>query len=317
MQIQDNPNASSKIAQIQSLIQEIRKDFHKKHPRVIGRVIGKGSYGHIILNQTQDTKNEYVVKKGDVTRNSNTNQLKFYNQILKQKQVHTDYYPTIYTTDEDILNTYIVMEYLDPEKGWKSLHDIYIHNYKHPDNKINLGTYFVIMNTILDHFHEKNIIHNDIKNENIMINIRTRDVKFIDFGCSFTNETCGTDIKILQQGTPLYMLPIDENQDMTEERIMELGKQKDRFALKVCQFCHSFEKEYLYGKGFLLDIPTLIETTIPEVKLYKVLYKWLLKRGPAYGSLQNIIKTEYKKLKHKYEPQRDKFNDMFEEFIKK
>lgn len=310
---QDNPNDSvtqiEQIEQIKSFIQKIRKDFHKKYPRVIG----KGGYGHIILNQTQDTENKYAVKKGDITK-SNINQLEFYDKILRHKQVDRNYYPTIYTTDKDILNTYIVMEYLDPEEGWKTLKDIYIHNYNHKNEKINVEEYFLTISTILDHFHEKNIIHNDIKSENIMINIKTDDVKFIDFGFSFTNKTCGTDIKILQQGTPLYMLPIDEERNMTKERIMELGKQKDRFALKVCEFYQFFEKP------FLLDIPFKINLTsynIPLVLVHQFFYKWLLKRLPSYHLTKNFIITEYNKSKPKYDPQLKKFEEMFAEFIKK
>jgi hypothetical protein len=38
---------------------------------------------------------------------------------------------------------------------------------------------------------------------------------------------------------------------MTEEKIMELGKEKDKFALKVCEFYNFWEKP------FLLNIPQM------------------------------------------------------------
>lgn len=312
-----NPNDSSiKIEQIKSSIQEIQKDFHKKYPRIIG----KGGFGHIILNQTQDTGNKYVVKKADKTKKENTNQLQFYDTILGVRDITKDYYPTIYATDKDILHTYIVMEYLDPNDGWKSLNDIYINNYSDENSeKINVEQYFPIMNDILTHFHEKNIIHNDIKNENIMINIKTNAVKFIDFGFSFTDKTCGRDIKILLKGTPAHMLPINEEPNVTEERIMELGKKKDRFALKVCEFYKFFEKP------FLLDIPLIYTTNFqdfPLAQVYHFFYRSLMKIPPStyninMGLIQRNLKAIYYANKQKYNDQKTRFEEMFAEFINK
>jgi serine/threonine protein kinase len=145
-----------------------------------------------------------VVKKADKKKSCNINQLNFYKNILPNKQVDEQYYPIIYGTDTDILNSYIVMEYLDPNNGWKSLQDIYIHNDKDND-KIDVTKYFPKMNKILASFHEKGVIHNDIKNENIMRNTTTEEIKFIDYGFSFTEETCGRNIKILQNGTIQYI----------------------------------------------------------------------------------------------------------------
>ena len=35
----------------------------------------------------------------------------------------------------------------------------------------------------VQHSHAKDVIHRDIKDENVLINLQTMDVKLIDFGC--------------------------------------------------------------------------------------------------------------------------------------
>jgi serine/threonine protein kinase len=314
-----NPNdpSSKQISTIQNTIKVIQNDFHKKYPKVIG----KGSYGHVILNQVQETGQKYVVKKADKKKSCNINQLNFYKNILPNKQVDEQYYPIIYGTDTDILNSYIVMEYLDPNDGWKSLQDIYIHNFKDNDknnHKIDVTKYFPKMNEILASFHDKNIIHNDIKNENIMINTTTEEIKFIDYGFSFTEETCGRNIKILQNGTLQYMLPLDEEPNMTEEKIMELGRQKDKFALKVCEFYNFWEKT------FLLDIPrmyinssSLLSSSLHKYQLYQIFYRWLLNKEIVTVSLNEPI--HFMKMIYNsnsiFLQQILKFNQIFKDFI--
>ena len=202
----------------------------------------------------------------------------------------------------------------------ESLNDIYINNHNHPNNeKINAEQYFPIMNNILTHFHEKNIIHNDIKSENIMINIKTNAVKFIDFGFSITDETCGTDIKILLKGTPAHILPINEEPKMTKETIMELGKKKDRFALKVCEFYHFFQQP------FLLDIPyiyTMKSKDFPLALVYNFFYRVLMKIPlSTYNINMKLIEKNlriiYQENKQKYDAQQKEFKEMFAEFINK
>lgn len=62
---------------------------------------------------------------------------------------------------------------------------------------------------ILGEIHKKNIIHKDLKPQNILINPETEEVKIVDFGISseFTHEHDAIDTPEVVEGTLAYMSP--------------------------------------------------------------------------------------------------------------
>ena len=80
------------------------------------------------------------------------------------------------------------------------------------------------------YLHNNNVVHRDLKLENILVDQNNKQTKLIDFGCSVV-------VKKMQQtrlqyvcGTPLYMSP-----EMVEKRDY-LGGPADIWALGVILF---------------------------------------------------------------------------------
>ena len=65
-------------------------------------------------------------------------------------------------------------------------------------------SFLKIIASTLEHLHERNIVHRDIKAENILIN-RHRNLKLIDFGFSIESIPPATIDTFC--GTPTYMAP--------------------------------------------------------------------------------------------------------------
>ena len=81
----------------------------------------------------------------------------------------------------------IIMEYLGDD--WVDLYD-YIENFG-PVCEKDATEIFTRVVKVVSFLHDCGYSHNDIKDENVMINIKTRQIKLIDFG-SITNLNCGT-----------------------------------------------------------------------------------------------------------------------------
>ncbi len=103
---------------------------------------------------------------------------------------------TIYTIEEHEDTHFIVMEYVDGETLRKKDKPFSI------DDSLD---YSVQISEALNDAHEKNIIHSDIKSENIMVNTKGR-IKVMDFGLAKLKE----DIRLTKSGiagTIAYMSP--------------------------------------------------------------------------------------------------------------
>ena len=198
-----------------------------------------------------------------------------YDYLRNSNNINPHYYPVVYFTNqnEQTKTAYIVMEYLDLKEGWGSLAYFY-EKYLYTDEIIN--SWYFSVGEILTNLQENNFIHNDIKCENIMVNYETGEAKLLDFGLSFLvdDDSLSTEtglsqiiLKLLDQGTPFYMLPLDafiSNVDgkpfilsslatpnvACGEILKKFAFEKDFFALKMCFFCRY---KMVYQSNWILD----------------------------------------------------------------
>lgn len=151
----------------------------------MGCRIGKGAFGKVYI--CRDMKNRKcaikMIKDEDRFRKAALKEIKFLKKLKSNKIVNEEYEKTdsnkSYIVDfygefiEDNIQ-YILFEYLDID-----LYKYYLDNDLSFEDICKIG--FQIINGI-EFFHNLNIIHADLKPENIMISKKTKDIKIIDFG---------------------------------------------------------------------------------------------------------------------------------------
>ncbi len=122
----------------------------------------------------------------------------FYKEINVIRQFRHLYVPSFYFVNKKAASLDLVQELI---KG-KTL-DEYIKKIKPTD--IEIIVHLLDLATVLNHFHNYNMIHRDLKPSNVMINSNL-DVKLLDFGISkiTQNRSFTTTLAI---GTILYMAP--------------------------------------------------------------------------------------------------------------
>ena len=151
----------------------------------MGCRIGKGAFGKVYI--CRDMKNRKcaikMIKDEDRFRKAALKEIKFLKKLNSNKIVNEEYEKTYsnksYIVDfygEFIENNiqYLVFEYLDID-----LYKYYLDNELSFEDICKIG--YQVINGI-EFFHNLNIIHADLKPENIMISKKTKDIKIIDFG---------------------------------------------------------------------------------------------------------------------------------------
>ena len=299
-------NTKMQIQQINN-IQNIQDKISYIKNSLEGKMIKSGSSGHvgtfgdvyIYQNNPNDDnkigdKDKFILKESKNQKDflDNKNQIQIYN-YLRYNNINSNFYPVIYFHHVNELEkkTYIAMEYLNIDDGWQSL-KYFFDNSLYDQNKLDVLWYNFM--EILRNLHENNVIHNDIKCENVMVNYNTNEVKLLDFGLSFlvNDESLSTnnDLRriisnLLNKGTPYYMLPLKELINLTcidtncKEYLKQFAIKKDIFAFTMCFF---FRHQKKYGKNWFLH------------KIY-VFAKELEKLFPIF-ELQDIFQCFYKYL---------------------
>ena len=128
-----------------------------------------------------------------------------------------EYYGTFETKDELI----ILLRYLD---GCELMSVI---NYNHPMKMEDIKIILTGIAKGLKECHQRNIIHRDIKPQNIVINLLTMEPTIIDFGMALDlKEEC----EYRKCGTPAYMAPEVLKCDKIQ---IPYGTKSDLFCLGV------------------------------------------------------------------------------------
>ena len=141
--------------------------------------IAKGGYGNVGLYKKVSTGDLYTIKSVDINNMKEKKLSKtLQNERNIMKEISSDYVVTTYYLFKDKVNYYFVMEYLPGGDVYHLLSSIIL-----PFSTIQL----IVAETLLavKYLHSKNIIHHDIKPENILIS-KTGHFKLSDFGLSKT-----------------------------------------------------------------------------------------------------------------------------------
>ena len=149
--------------------------------------IAKGGYGTVGLYKKVSTGDLYTIKSVDINNMKEKKLSKtLQNERNIMKEISNDYIVTTYYLFKDKVNYYFVMEYLPGGDVYHLLSSIIL-----PFSTIQL----IVAETLLavNYLHSKNIIHHDIKPENILIS-KTGHFKLSDFGLSKTLDEKGIKI---------------------------------------------------------------------------------------------------------------------------
>ena len=141
--------------------------------------IAKGGYGNVGLYKKVSTGDLYTIKSVDINKMKEKKLSKtLQNERNIMKEISNDYVVTTYYIFKDKVNYYFVMEYLPGGDVYNLLSSIIL-----PFSTIQL----IVAETLLavNYLHSKNIIHHDIKPENILIT-KNGHFKLSDFGLSKT-----------------------------------------------------------------------------------------------------------------------------------
>ena len=180
------------------------------------KCVGKGAFGEVYLTSKQGTKQKFATKKIDKRFTSNPRSKKYFDNeknILKELD-----HPNIiklYEVHETTQYHYLVME-LCNGGGLSECLDYYQKKYKKafPEEVVQYLMRQIV--SAINYLHKKNILHRDIKLDNILVNFDTEEdkknknmlkatVKIIDFG--FARHLKSGDLAYSTLGSPINMDP--------------------------------------------------------------------------------------------------------------
>ena len=157
----------------------------------IGDSIGKGVFGKVYV-ATDKYNRKCAIKKikdEDRFRKASLKEIKFLKKIQKNLNHSEDYLKTdsnknfvvnFYGEFKENNIQYLVFEYLE-----QNLYHYYKNNDISFKELVKIG-YQLIKG--IEYFHKLDIIHADLKPENIMISSKTMDIKIIDFGSALEDK---------------------------------------------------------------------------------------------------------------------------------
>lgn len=214
-------NSKTSFTQLEEVVPKAYLDVVHKYDMLTK--LAEGSYGQIYKTRNIYTNKEVVMKvqdKTDETYESITNEINILSHLTHSK--NSQYVSHFIDAFDTTFSSYLVLEYLntyctlDTFKITKKNRDTIISN-------ICLG---------LRGVHEMNVVHRDVKPENIMIDSKTLNTKYIDFGLSCYGDKCET-LRI--SGSPYFMAP-ELLYSHTKPFTFEVLKKSDLWSLGMSIF---------------------------------------------------------------------------------
>jgi len=179
---------------------------HHKYPHTkinfykYGRLIGQGAFGKVNIGLNVLSGRIVAVKSfiKDELKNRDNMEKILYETNLMRKLNHPNI-TKILETFEDDKYIFIIMEYINGGNLFS-----FVKKRRKLSEKISKFLFRQIIEGI-QHIHSKNIVHRDIKLENILIDLNNR-IKICDFGIGIMLDS-ENDLIHEQCGTPMYMAP--------------------------------------------------------------------------------------------------------------
>uniref|UniRef100_A0A3P8SAH1 Serine/threonine-protein kinase Nek4 n=1 Tax=Amphiprion percula TaxID=161767 RepID=A0A3P8SAH1_AMPPE len=251
------------------------------------RVVGKGSYGEVNLVKHKTDRKQYVIKKLNLTTSSKRERRSAEQeaQLLSQLQ-----HPNIVTYREswegDDCQLYIVMGFC--EGG-----DLY-HRLKQQKGELlperQVVEWFVQIAMALQYLHERNILHRDLKTQNIFLT-KTNIIKVGDLGIARVLEN-QNDMASTLIGTPYYMSP-----ELFSNK--PYNYKSDVWALGCCVYEMSTLKHAFNAKDMNSLVYRIVEGKLPQMpsrydpQLGDLIKSMLCKRPEERPDVKFILRQPY------------------------
>eukprot|EP00056_Hartaetosiga_gracilis_P000502 m.38659 g.38659 ORF g.38659 m.38659 type:complete len:439 (+) comp10233_c0_seq3:78-1394(+) len=165
--------------------------------------IGKGSFGTVILTRCNKDKKKYVVKRIDLSQASKKERK---NAMQEADLLSNLDHPNIVAHRESFLSAnflYIVMQYCEGGDLHKRIRKQFKQRRYFHETQV-MG-WFVQVSLAIQYLHSQNILHRDLKTQNIFLSKRDV-VKVGDLGIARVLDS-DDDMATTLTGTPYYMSP--------------------------------------------------------------------------------------------------------------
>ncbi|XP_022077592.2 serine/threonine-protein kinase Nek4 isoform X1 [Acanthochromis polyacanthus] len=251
------------------------------------RVVGKGSYGEVNLVKHKTDRKQYVIKKLNLTTSSKRERRSAEQEAQLLSQLR---HPNIVTYREswegDDCQLYIVMGFC--EGG-----DLY-HRLKQQKGELlperQVVEWFVQIAMALQYLHERNILHRDLKTQNIFLT-KTNIIKVGDLGIARVLEN-QNDMASTLIGTPYYMSP-----ELFSNK--PYNYKSDVWALGCCVYEMSTLKHAFNAKDMNSLVYRIVEGKLPQMpsrydpQLGDLIKSMLCKRPEERPDVKFILRQPY------------------------
>ncbi|XP_065829595.1 serine/threonine-protein kinase Nek4-like isoform X2 [Oscarella lobularis] len=254
------------------------------------RKIGEGSYGDVYLIEHIDKKKEFVVKQielGDASEKERKAAEQEASLLSRLKHPNIVAYQESFQDERGILH--IVMAYCDGGDLQTRLKA----RKGRPLSERQIMEWFVQIALALQYLHDQNILHRDLKTQNIFLNKRDI-VKVGDLGIARILES-PADMATTLIGTPYYMSPeLFSNQPYNyKSDVWSLGC----VVYEMTTLKHAFSARNMSGlvfrilRGKIPPMPTQYSLELCE------LIQAMLSQSPAKRpSINRILRNEFVKV---------------------
>nr|XP_020448480.1 serine/threonine-protein kinase Nek4 [Monopterus albus] len=251
------------------------------------RVVGKGSYGEVNLVKHRIDRKQYVIKKLNLTTSSKRERRAAEQEAQLLSELR---HPNIVTYKESWeggdCQLYIVMGFC--EGG-----DLY-HRLKQQKGELlperQVVEWFVQIAMALQYLHERNILHRDLKTQNIFLT-KTNIIKVGDLGIARVLEN-QNDMASTLIGTPYYMSPeLFSNKPYNHK--------SDVWALGCCVYEMSTLKHAFNAKDMNSLVYRIVEGKLPQMpsrydpQLGDLIRSMLCKRPEDRPDVKLILRQSY------------------------
>uniref|UniRef100_A0A1A7XPC0 Serine/threonine-protein kinase Nek4 n=1 Tax=Iconisemion striatum TaxID=60296 RepID=A0A1A7XPC0_9TELE len=251
------------------------------------RVVGKGSYGEVNLVKHKTDRKQYVIKKLNLTTSSKRERHSAEQEAQLLSQLR---HPNIVTYREswegNDCQLYIVMGFC--EGG-----DLY-HRLKQQKGELlpekQVVEWFVQIAMALQYLHERNILHRDLKTQNIFLT-KTNIIKVGDLGIARVLEN-QNDMASTLIGTPYYMSPeLFSNKPYNHK--------SDVWALGCCVYEMSTLKHAFNARDMNSLVYRIVEGKLPQMpsqydpQLGDLIRSMLCKRPDDRPDVKLILRQPY------------------------